>query len=218
MIKSLIQKELLLIGRAKNGFLSMLVLMFCMVFIFHFSMEKDSTLSIEKLIGLKWAIIFLLSFVYLGQSNWEERESGAYKVNQLYVSFSLYFIIKSIVIWMVLSFLEVILILLFCLFFKEFSFSTTTFIQNLILLLPATLSLSFLGNTLSQISFTTRLKEIVLPMLMIPLSLPLLIFGMEAERKYIVHISELNISLGIQLGLCVFYASIGVLSEEVLKE
>jgi heme exporter protein B len=218
LFKHLLLKELKLIGRAKNGFLSMVVLMMCMVFIFHFSMEKHSNLRIEELIGLKWSIIFILSFVYMGQSNWEERESGAYRINRIYIPFYYYFLIKSFTVWIVLVFLETLLVVIFALFFKEFPFNLSSFYNHLILLVPATLSLSFLGNSLSQLSFATRLKEIVLPLLLIPLSIPLLIFGIEAERKLLSNQKELLVSLGILLALSIIYASVGILSEEITKE
>jgi heme exporter protein B len=218
LLKHLLLKEITLIGRAKNGFLSMIVLMLCMVFIFHFSMEKESNLRMEELIGLKWSIIFILSFVFMGQSNWEEREGGAFRINRLYVPFYYYFLTKSIVLWFILVLLEIFLIIVFSLFFKEFTFSLSTFYHQLILLVPATLSLSFLGNSLSQLSFATRLKEVVLPLLLIPLSIPLLIFGIEAERKLIFSDAELLTSAGILIALAVIYGSIGILSEEITKE
>lgn len=55
--------------------------------------------------------------------------------------------------------------------------------MNLIFLLPGVLCISFLGVVLSHISDSSRLKEILLPLLMIPFTIPILLFGMEAERK-----------------------------------
>jgi heme exporter protein B len=81
--------------------------------------------------------------------------------------------------------------------------------------IPGTLSLSFLGVTLSQMSFATRLKEVVLPILLIPLSIPVLIAGMEAERKYFSKGEVNTSSLIVLFAFSVLYLSLGLLLREV---
>ncbi|MCB1158996.1 MAG: heme exporter protein CcmB [Leptospiraceae bacterium] len=217
-LKELILKEFRLIGRAKNGILSMFVLMLSLIFIFHFSLERTNPLSQESLIGLKWSIVFILSFVFIGQSNWEERESGAFWINQIYLPSHYPFLVKSFVIWLILLVIEIALLFLFSVFFQSFQLSSKSIFHQLIYLTPGTLSLSFLGNMLSKMSHATRLKEIVLPLLLIPLSMPVLIFGMEAEQK-ILHQDTYNVSTFlIMLFFTVFYGSLGSIFVEIFQE
>ncbi|MCB1193291.1 MAG: heme exporter protein CcmB [Leptospiraceae bacterium] len=218
LLKALILKEFLLIGRTKNGILSTIVLMLAFIFIFHYSLEKGFSLPLQLLIGLKWSTVFILSFVFIGQSVWEERESGAHQINQLFVPGYLTFLIKSMVICIGILFLEIIMLFLFVIFFESFSISAQGFLGHLTFLVPSTLSLSFLGVALSRISFSTRLKEIVLPMLLIPLSLPIFLVGMEAERKFFFTEQNTLNNFFLLCALSIFYGSIGSFLQELLPE
>lgn len=196
----------------------MLVLMLSFIFIFHFALEKNTTLNLQTLIGLKWSTIFILSFVFIGQSVWEEREGGAYVINQLFIPAYLYFLVKSFVISFGIIFLECLLLVLFNIFFESFQLNLKTILGHLVFLVPSTISLSFLGVALSRISFSTRLKEIVLPMLLIPLSLPILLIGMEAEQKYFFTNGNILNNFFLTCGLSVFYGSMGSILQEIIPE
>ena len=209
----MIKKEILLLGKAKNGFISTLVLMLAFIFIFHYSLEKSIKLDSISLIGLKWSIVFILSFVYISQSLWEERENGADKINRIYLPVWISYLIKSFTIFIALIGLEFILILFFYFFYESFVITSDTIFGQFVFLIPGTLTLSFLGIALNQISHATRLKEIILPMLLIPISLPVMVFGMEAERKFFIEGFSIN-SLLLMLSFSILYGTLGVLLYE----
>ncbi len=73
-----------------------------------------------------------------------------------------------------------------------------------------------MGVALSHISDSSRLKEILLPLLMIPFTIPILLFGMEAERK-LERLPDFDPipGLSILLSFCDFYAGIGILLLEL---
>ena len=216
MLRTLIKKEFLLVGRAKNGLASLLTLNLAFLFIFHFSMEKSEPLELERLLGFKWANVFLLSFVFIGQSLWEEREGGAYRINQFYLESYLYYLVKSLVIAFFLLFFEIILILLMSVFFPKFELSSPGMLfDHMKYLTGGILSLSFLGVTLGQMSQETRLKEIVLPILLIPFSLPIFLIGMGAERDFFLFRDSNWKSYLILYAFSVFYASLGSLVQEM---
>lgn len=74
----------------------------------------------------------------------------------------------------------------------------------------------FLGVALSHISDSARLKEILLPLLMIPFTIPILLFGMESERKLErMPVFDPIPGIVILLSFCVFYAGIGILLLEL---
>ncbi|HMV45715.1 MAG TPA: heme exporter protein CcmB, partial [Leptospiraceae bacterium] len=190
-------------------------LLMAFLFIFHYSLETNTKLEIDSIIGLKWAGIFLLAFVLISQVTYEERESGAYRITRLYISSHSEFIAKSFVLFFLLFLVELFLLLLLFLFFEKFYFESSKLIGQFLYLIPGTLSLSFLGVTLSQLSFATRLKEIVLPILLIPLSIPVLLSGMQAERKYFSS-AEINFpSLIVLFAFMILYLALGLLIREV---
>ncbi|MEM7180725.1 MAG: heme exporter protein CcmB, partial [Spirochaetota bacterium] len=207
MFKAILQKELRLLFRSNASFVSMIVLTLAFIMIFHFSLEVEGDLSANEISGLKWAIIFILSFVFIGQSNWEEREAGAFQINSLFLPGQIHYLTKSFLLWIVLSFFEVLLLLFFAFFFKNFDMTLASLGKHLLFLVPGTLSLVLLGNMLSSMSFATRLKEVILPLLLIPFSFPILLFGLEAERNFTgLGEGKFYSSLGIMLAFVVFYS------------
>lgn len=216
MIQSIILKEFKLLFRSKNGILSMLALILTFLFIFHFTLENQKKLDVIDIIGIKWSAMFILSFIFIGQSNWEEREGDAYKINKLLLSNTVYFLSKSLTIFIALFVMEIALFFLLVVFFENYKLTTSNLYGTFLFLVPSTLTLSFLGMTLSHISFATRLKEIILPMLLIPLSIPVLLFGIEAERKFYV-LGQINyFSIALIFSFCILYASLGILLMELL--
>ncbi len=77
----LFRKEFLLIGRSLGGVISLLTLGISLIFIFYSAIEVQETLSVKTVRGLKWAIVFLLNFVIVSQSLWEERESSGWETS-----------------------------------------------------------------------------------------------------------------------------------------
>lgn len=101
-------------------------------------------------------------------------------------------------------------------FFQTFPLGWKDLTVNLIFLLPGVLCISFLGVVLSHISDSSRLKEILLPLLMIPFTIPILLFGMEAERKLErMPVFDPIPGIAILLSFCIFYAGIGILLLEL---
>ena len=219
MIKSILIKELLIAGKAKNGIYSLFTLILTFIFIFHYTLERNNNLSIDSLIGLKWAIIFLLSFIFIGQSIWEERESGAIRINSVYLPAWVFYLSKSFVVFTILFIINILIVFLFYIFFKSMKIDSLVDVFNqIVFLFPAGLSLSLLGVMLSQLSHATRLKEVILPVLLIPLSIPVLLFGMEAERNLILFSGSILKPFVILFAFSIFYGSLGVLVQELTND
>lgn len=216
MIISLLKKELQLIGRGLHGILSMFVLSFTLLFLFHFSFEKDASLPIISLVGIKWSILFITSYVLIGQSTWEERESGAGQIVQIFVPNWLIFLIKSFVVWIFLVFVLCLVAMGMKLMFSNFSI--IPLLNHLLFIIPGSLSLAFLGVSLGSIAASTRMKEVILPLLLIPFSIPIFLFGLKSEFRYISDASSLNQSVFLMIFFCFFYGALGALFQELQSE
>jgi heme exporter protein B len=210
------KKEFLLIGKARNGMASLLTLNLAFLFIFHFAFEKLEPLELFRILGLKWAMFFLLNFTFVGQSLYEERESGAMKINSTILPSHIFFLIKSFVLFIFLIGSEIVFLFLLSLFFKNFSIDTLNDLSNhLKYLAPSILSITFLGVILGQLSQETRLKEMVLPILLIPFSLPIFLIGMEAERNFFIYQDSSIKPLIVLYSFTFFYGSLGVMLQEL---
>lgn len=212
----LLHKEFLLLGRAVNGILSILVLITSIVFIFNYALEQTGKLDRQTLIGIKWSVLFLTSYVFIGQSSWEERENGGGRISSLFLPIWMRFLAKSLAVFSGLTIAAVYLMILLSVFFQTFPLGWRDLTVNLIFLLPGVLCISFLGVALSHISDSSRLKEILLPLLMIPFTIPILLFGMEAERKLErMPVFDPIPGIAILFSFCIFYAGIGILLLEL---
>lgn len=216
---SLLKKEARLLGRASNGILSLIVLVSAMVFLFHYALERNGTMDGIALIGLKWSILFVASFVLVGQFTWEEREAGGGTASRLFLSPWILYVSKSVLVFVALSGTALYLLGVFALFFKAFPLEWAAFEKQLVFFLPGLLCISFLGVCLSHISLSSRLKEILLPLLLVPLSIPVFLYGMEAERKFAVQpFSSLIGSFGLLFAFAIFYGSMGALLVEMTSD
>lgn len=216
---SILRKEFALVSRSSSGVVSLFVLVLSMIFIFHYSLERNTKLTLESLLGLRWAILFVVAFVFIGQSTWEEREGGASRVNETFLSPTIYFLTKSFVIFLVMVLLEIVEMLLFSVFFEEFPLNKKSVLGQILFLTPGTLALSFLGVSLSLVSVASRMGEMLLPLLLIPFSIPLFLFGMGAERKFWSATSVWDwSSFGILLILCILYGALGAMLQELASE
>lgn len=215
MWKALLKKELSLLGRAKNGFLSVLSLSVSMLFLFYFGLEGTGSLSLAHISGLKWALLFLLSYVLIGQSVWEERESEAFRINHAHLpKYSSYFI-KSIFLFFVLVGVLGFLKLLLAVFFEKYGLKSEYWLHGSVYLLPGLLSLSFLGVNLSYLSQSTRLKEMLLPVLQTPMTVPVFLFGLDAERNAFLQNAFQEKSFLILCFFTILYGSLGALVMEL---
>lgn len=216
MIVALLKKEVLILSRSLHGYLSMLVLSFTLLFLFHFSLEKGRSLDSQSLVGIKWAVIFIVSFVLIGHATWEEREGGAGRVVSLLVPAWLQFVTKSMVIWVLLVAVEVLLILGMKVFFANMEL--LGFGSHLVFLIPGSLCLSFLGVSLGSFSGSSRMKEIVLPLLLVPFSIPVFLYGLNAEFRYLADSTSRNSSIFLLVFFCLFYGGLGALFQELQTE
>jgi heme exporter protein B len=216
MILALLKKEFILVGRSFHGLLSMLVLSYTMLFLFHFSLEKTQILNAKSLIGIKWAIVFLVSFVVIGQSTWEEREGGGGRVAATMIPNWILYCSKAFVVWFVLGIVELLVLLGMILFFSNIYLQDL--FRHMVLLLPGTLSLSFLGVSLSGFSSSSRMKEIILPLLLVPFSIPIFLYGLNAEFRLDSHPDSLFSSILLMIFFCFFYGGLGALFQELQSE
>ena len=81
------------------------------------------------------------------------------------------------------------------------------------------ISFSFLlGVSLGSIAASTRMKEVILPLLLIPFSIPIFLFGLKSEFRYIGDAMSLNQSLILMIFFCFFYGGLGALFQELQSE
>lgn len=215
---ALIKKEIYLLGRAKNGLLSILSLSLSALFLSYFGFEDRNALDVLQIASVKWLILFLVVHVLVGQSVWEERESDAYRIVHAYLPKYLPYYVKSFFLFLVLFLVLIFLNIVFAIFFANYKLELNLFLHGLIYIAPSLLALVFIGIVLSYLSQSTRLKEMLLPILQTPTSIPIFLFGLEGEKKAILHNAFQDKIFFILLLFCLLYGALGALVMEIGME
>ncbi|MGV3665637.1 MAG: heme exporter protein CcmB [Leptospira bouyouniensis] len=215
MFLRLLKKDFYLIGRSLGGIVSLFTLSVSVVFIFYTSIEVNEMLSARSIRGLKWAIIFILNFVIISQSLWEERESMGWEASLSYVSPTLLYLSKSLTIWFCTILVNALLVLVLSVFFQNMSLDR--YFGEWLFANLGSGCLVFLGVSLGVIAFESRLKEIIIPLLQLPFSIPLFLFGLEAENRYWSEVGFYLPSVGLLLFFLLFYGTLGSVMVETLK-
>lgn len=215
MFLKLLKKDFTLIGRSLGGVVSLFTLSVSVVFIFYTSIEVNEMLSMRSIRGLKWAIIFLLNFVIVSQSLWEERESMGWEASLGYLSPTALYTSKSLAIWFCTILVNALLVLVLSVFFQNMSLDR--FLGEWLFANLGSGCLVFLGVSLGIIAFESRLKEIIIPLLQLPFSIPLFLFGLEAENRYWMETGFYLPSVGLLLFFLLFYGTLGSVMVETLK-
>nr|WP_244935889.1 heme exporter protein CcmB [Leptospira bouyouniensis] len=211
----LLKKDFYLIGRSLGGIVSLFTLSVSVVFIFYTSIEVNEMLSARSIRGLKWAIIFILNFVIISQSLWEERESMGWEASLSYVSPTSLYLSKSLTIWFCTILVNALLVLVLSVFFQNMSLDR--YFGEWLFANLGSGCLVFLGVSLGVIAFESRLKEIIIPLLQLPFSIPLFLFGLEAENRYWSEVGFYLPSVGLLLFFLLFYGTLGSVMVETLK-
>lgn len=162
-----------------KSFQSILVLIFfaiSLTVIYHYSLEEKIFLEEKNFYGLFLISIFFMVILLSGRSLQREKEAGAYKIILMsplprYIFYLTKIISKSFFILFISFFYQFIYKILLI---GQISFSIQQFLI-LLFLLPAIFNLTALGEMISLLSTGNKMRELVLPILFFPLSLPVYI-------------------------------------------
>lgn len=216
MLKALFKKEFNLLVRSPTGFVSVLALSLSLIFLFFHGFEKPIPLNERGARAIKWAILFLLNFVFIGQSLWEEREAGAWEVSKSQISITLLYFSKMFSVWCLGSISLCFTVATILVFFQNAL--AQNFFWEWVFISLGSFPLVALGVALGILSFETRSKEILLPLLQIPFSIPIFLLAREAEEQFFSKGNAEGIFLLLSLGFVYFGLSAFLLEIIVKKE
>ena len=170
---TIVKKDVLMEMRTKEVVNASLVFAILLVIVFSFIMEPGS--EVEKKIagGIFWMAVTFSGILGLNKTMMSELEGGNFEALMLApVDKSAIFFGKVISNMLVLILLEIILIPLFLVFYSINIVSHPLMIAVLFL---ATYGYALVGTLFSMISVRTNSREIMLPLLLLPIMIPILI-------------------------------------------
>lgn len=179
VVTQILRKDIQVEWRGRQGVPVMLVFALLVVFLFNFALQLAPDLQSSLAAGLLWVSLAFASTLGLNRSVSLERENRALDGLLLApVDRSAIFFGKWISNFLFTLLVALILLPVFSLFYQQ-NMLHLYLIGVILLGLGAYTSL---GTLLAALSIQTRTRDILLPILLYPLALPILIVAVEATR------------------------------------
>ena len=173
-VGTLARKDLLLELRARDTLPAMLLFVLSTLVIFHFVLPGDS--SELAAAGLLWVAIVFTSLLGLSRAFAAEREQGLIDGLVLAPSDrSAIWLGKAISVLVFLGLAEIVAVPAFALFFRPVG---GAMIAGVVL---ADLGIAAVGTLLAAMAAASRARELLLPLLFLPLAIPIVVGGVGAS-------------------------------------
>lgn len=208
----LLRKDLLLEMRRRESLLTMFFFGTLLLFVFHFSFDLAPERVAEMAPALLW-LAFLFTGT-LGLAQLFEAERGNHCLEALLLSpmdRGALFLAKTAFNFILMVLVEIVVIPLFWILFNLRSWNV---IPNLFLVtLLGTVGFCVLGTLLSAVTLKARARELLLPLVLFPLMIPV-ILGTIRCMETILRTGELGDALPwlrLLVGFDVIFLTVGVL-------
>ena len=173
-VSALARKDLLLELRARDTLPAMLLFVAAALVIFHFALPSGSG-ELAGL-GLLWVAIVFTALLGLSRAFVAEREQGVLDALVLAPSDrSAIWLAKAIAAFAFLALAELVALPLFALFFSGLDAATVAGVAL------ADIGICAVGVFLAAMAVATRARELMLPVLFLPLAIPLIVGGVGAS-------------------------------------
>ena len=173
-VRALARKDLLLELRARDTLPAMLLFVVAVFVVFHFSLPaRSSDLAAG---GLLWVAIIFTALLGLGRAFVPEREQRVLDALVLApCDRSAIWVAKSLATLTFLVLAELVALPVFALFFHGLDAAT------LVAIALADLGICAVGTFLGAMAVATRARDLLLPLLFLPLAVPIVIGGVGAS-------------------------------------
>lgn len=216
-IFEILRKDIQVEWRGRQGIPVMLVFSLLIVFLFNFALQLSPELEAGLTAGLLWVSLAFASTLGLNRSISLERETRALDGLLLApADRSAIFFGKSLSNFLFTTLVAFVLLPVLSLFYQQNLFRPAL-VLALLLGIGAYTSL---GTLLAALSIQSRTRDVLLPVLLYPLALPILIAAVEASRGVLSDqtISELQSWFLILLACDILFNAAGLMFFETILE
>lgn len=177
-IVTILWKDLLTEFRTREMLLSMLIFSLMVGFIFNVAFPPGSEFLKDATPGILWMTFVFASLLGMNRTFVYEVDKGCIHGLMLApVDRSVIYISKFLVNLLFIFIVELTVLPVFSLFFRLDII--TSFWQLLLVLLLGTIGLAAVGTLFSAIAVNTRTREVMLPIMHFPVSIPIIIGSVE---------------------------------------
>jgi len=195
---AILWKDIIAELRTKEMVTSMLVFSILVIVIFNFAFDPGSTAMRESAPGILWVAFCFAGMLGLSRSFVAESEHSCLQGMMLCpVDRSAIYLGKMLGNFIFMSIIELITLPIFFVFFDLRINSSTPMI--LLITTLGTLGFTIVGTIISAISVNTKAREVLLPIVLFPLIVPVLIASVKATGKILSGKPYVDIAGWVQL-------------------
>lgn len=182
-VKAIVWKDLAIERHTRQALSIMVVFSLAAVIVFNFALELRLDAARNVSTGLLWIVILLAGTLGLNRSLANEQENKSMDaVLMAPIDRSAIYLGKVISVSLFVSILEAILLPLFIIFFNKPYWRP----QVILIVILGTIGYVAAGVLVSSMSIQTRSRDVLLPVLLLPLSLPSVLAAATAASAYML--------------------------------
>jgi len=211
------RKDIRVEWRGRQGVPVMLVFALLVVFLFNFALQLSPNLQAGLAAGLLWVALAFASTLGLNRSISLERESSALDGLLLVpVDRSAIYFGKALSNFTFTTLVALVLLPILSLFYQQNMFH----LPLVLVILLGVGAYTGLGTLLAALSIQSRTRDVLLPILLYPLALPILIASVEASRGILAGqpLGELQSWIYLLLAADILFSAAGLMFFETILE
>jgi len=180
-VAAILRKDLRIELRTKESVPSMALFAVTTFVVFHFGLDRD-TLEGELAAGVLWVTLLFAAILGINRLFVAEREQSGFDGLLLApIDRSSLLVAKATALFMYLVALELVAVPVFALFFLESGFWRGLPLLIVVVVL-ADVGIAVVGAMLASIAVNTRARDLLLPLLLLPLMVPVVIAAAAATE------------------------------------
>lgn len=216
-ILAILWKDLAAEARSKELLSAMLVFSLLTIIIFNFALELDKAARDSVTAGVVWVTIIFAGTLGLNRSLAQEQDRGSLEGLLLTpVDRSAIYFGKMVGNLLFMTVIEAIILPLFSLLFRvpllHWGVALTTAL--------GTVGYAAVGTLLAAMAVRTRAREVMLPVLLLPVVIPVLLAGVKATSGFLqaIPLDEITPWLNLLAGYDVLFIAVAILVFDYVVE
>ena len=209
-----LRKDLRLEWRSRDAVTGMLFFSLLVVVVFSLSFDPTAAVSRQIAGGILWMVLLFAATTALNQSWNREQRNGVLDAQRLApASAAALFLGKALANFLFVTAVEIILAPLFVIFYNLHPLGDS---RLLLLVMPlGTWALVANGTFFAALGLRTRNRELMLPLILFPISIPALLAMVQATTNILTGEFEPNLWIKLLLGYDIVFTTACLLLFEV---
>lgn len=185
MIWILAEKDLKMEFRSRQAFLTTLFFALLVLIVFQFAFDPGSHATQQAAPGILWVALLFPGIIQLNRSFQTEMEEGTlHGILLSPIGRGTFFLGKFLANWSFLIAIDLLILVLFIVFFN-FSFELTLLWMVLLIFL-ASAGFTAVGTLFAAMVSSIRTREVLLPILLFPIVIPLILAAVNGTQEVLL--------------------------------